>query len=133
MIQIKSTKLKNILSLLEHLCGLGLIWKIRGIKSSKNDLWLAIQVAYLIFILLTILSHPKYDEALLVDIASIVLLYIITWNSVVKILVRLQDIEEHVVICAWCNSVKHAGEFTDKISHSICPDCLTRVKKEEFL
>lgn len=34
------------------------------------------------------------------------------------------------VICAWCTRQLSPGAATDKVSHGICPECLSRLESE---
>ena len=67
---------------------------------------------------------------LYIESSVLVLLYAITWRATTITLSKLHELEEHAIVCAWCGSVKHAGEYTAMISHGICPNCTETQMKE---
>jgi formylmethanofuran dehydrogenase subunit E len=75
------------------------------------------------------LAHHHFGWLYASHVALLVFLYTFTWREVHVILLRLEEVEEIVLQCAWCKSVKTAGDYTDKVSHTICPDCLKKELK----
>jgi Zn finger protein HypA/HybF involved in hydrogenase expression len=80
------------------------------------------------FVMITVLStiHTiiNTDFLGLVETGMTVAVCIITYNHIIDSAKKLQELEDFVVQCAWCGSVRNAKEYIEaKISHTICPSC----------
>lgn len=85
-------------------------------------------MSYIGLSILLYITHSGVD--LLTHIITTMFFYVLTWSAVNKVMRRLQEVEEHAIVCAWCGSVKHAGEYATKVSHGICPNCTETQMKE---
>jgi hypothetical protein len=72
------------------------------------------------------LAHHHFGWLYVSHVALLVFLYTFTWREVHIILLRLEEVEELVLQCAWCKSIRTAGEYKKNVSHSICPDCFKK-------
>jgi hypothetical protein len=122
-------QLEKVLNFFKVLCGQDLIWKILGIRSLKNDLWLHIKLALIIMLIFIIAIHDNNRVMLYIESLALVFLYLTTWRSVQQILQRLEEVEEYSFQCALCKKVKKARAYSCKVFYIICSDCYEKERK----
>lgn len=53
-------------------------------------------------------------------------MYYGTIRGVKRLQDKIEALERLAIQCAWCGKIKVAGEYSEKVSHSICPDCMEK-------
>jgi len=89
--------------------------------------------------------HLLFGEApdfnwprVLIRSAIVLFIWLIVHVTTRRLLQRLHELEEFLLICSWCRRVGHEGEwlhfeqffdsrFSTSTSHGICPDCARRL------
>ena len=109
-------------------------------------------IAFSLIILLTWLAeiiylpHLLYDEPaeflwgrVLVRTAVILAVWAWVHFTTRRLLRRLHELEEFLLVCSWCRKVGHEGrwltmeeyfgsKFETETSHGICPECASKVR-----
>jgi hypothetical protein len=82
-------------------------------------------LGFLVIILLSIVhTILNTDLVGIIETAMTLVVCLITYNHIIDSAKQLQELEDFVVQCAWCGSVRNAKEYVEaKISHTICPSC----------
>lgn len=103
---------------------------LKGQRTAKDNIMLQVQVSFIYLSILLMFTNSLFNPSTYLEFCGIWIVYSFTWYKLDKILGRLHELEEHAIVCAWCGSVKHAGEYTAVISHGICPNCTETQMKE---
>ena len=82
-------------------------------------------------------SHELFWRRLLLRAGVLFTFWLIVHLSTRRLLRRLHELEDFLVVCSWCRRVGHDGKwltmedyfgskFNTETSHGICPDCARR-------
>jgi len=82
-------------------------------------------------------SHELFWQRLLLRAVVLTAFWLVVHLSTRRLLRRLHELEDFLVVCSWCRRVGHEGKwlsmeqyfgskFNTETSHGICPDCAQR-------
>lgn len=82
-------------------------------------------------------SPDYFWTRLLVRSSVLITIWLIVHLTTRRLLRRLHELEDFLVLCSWCRRVGHEGKwlsveeyfgskFNQETSHGICPDCAKR-------
>jgi len=110
----------------------------------RQTIGFSVLVAIMWLVEWTRLPHYLFDESVeflwtraLVRTGTVVMVWAIVHFSTRRLLQRLHELEEFLLICAWCRKVGHNDQwlsmedyfdskFATGTSHGICPECAAK-------
>lgn len=89
-----------------------------------------IHLSFLVIISMYVIGHIA-SGVHWYSVVTLLIVYYGTIKGVAKLHKEIEDLERIALQCAWCKKINVVGEYTDKISHGICPDCLEKATRED--